>query len=123
MRLNIHNYRDYKVVIQETLKERGRGSQARLSEKIRCTRSYLSQVINADQHLTMEQGYLCAQFMGLDDEYTRFFLLLIQHQRTEAVALKKFLTQEIDEFRRFVSTSSDTGAKKAMQQVLERLGK
>ena len=99
MILSIHLYQTYKQFLKDLIAERGRGSQTQLAAALRCTKSYLSQVLNDPTHLTQEQAFEVAKFAGLDSQATKFFLLLVQYERADHHELKTFLSQEIEAYR------------------------
>lgn len=90
------NYKSY--IIKRLGGERG--AHSRLAEAIKCKPAYLSQVLKADGHLSLEQGEAAARYWSLSDLECEFFLLLIQHARSGTISLRKFFEKKIFEMRK-----------------------
>ena len=102
MKISVYDYKDYKVFLRDSLKNRGeRGIRTRLAEAAQCHTAYVSQTLNGSTHFNLEQGERIAQFLGLSPEQTVFFLLLIQLCRAGTPALRRIFEKQIaDELAR-----------------------
>lgn len=91
------NYRDF---LQESLEHRGgRGQRAALAEHLRCQNSFISQVLTERAHLSLEHGIATAEFLRLNSEETKFFLLLLQRDKAGSARLRQYFQEQIDETR------------------------
>ncbi|RYZ66775.1 MAG: hypothetical protein EOP05_18630, partial [Proteobacteria bacterium] len=84
MNQSIYSFTDYKAFVLETIESmenQGRGVRRRIAEFIGCQVAYVSQVLAADRHFSLEQGEALARFLGLLEDETEFLFLLIEHAR------------------------------------------
>lgn len=93
---SIFDFRSYKDFLSEV--SRGeRGSRSRLAEAMNCHSAYVSQVLNGNAHLSLEQGEQVSRFLGLNKEEAHFFLLLVQYDRAGTAPLKSYFDVQIKE--------------------------
>lgn len=106
----IYGFNDYKAYLNAAFaKATTRGRRTELAKFLGCKPAFISQVLNAWTHLSVEQAYKVSLFLELDPEETSFFLLLVQHDRAGSAELRQYLRKLI------------LGRRRARSQVGERL--
>lgn len=99
---NIFQFTDYKEFIlaieQENATAKGYRSQMAASMGVHA--AFISQVLNHDKHLSLEQATKLTQFLRLDQREQRFFLFLVEYARAGTQDLKDFFLREIVEMQK-----------------------
>lgn len=115
-----YDFNDYKIYLLATLKERigkGRGLRIALADAIRCQPGYLSRVFNSGAHLSLEQAHLASQFLGLDPDEARYFILLVEHARAGSPGLRAHFSMQIRvELDRHISSKRLPEGKSAISE-------
>lgn len=78
--------------------DRERGAKAALAMAIGCQSAYISQVLNDNAQLSLEQADLVNTFFKHTDKESHYFMLLVQLERAGSHSLKKFFQKQLDEF-------------------------
>jgi len=95
----IYEFRDYRrflgAWIASSAKE-GRGQLARISEVAAIHKTTLSQIFHGSKELSLEQAHRVAQYLGLTDAETEYFVLLVNHERAGSVDLRKLILRQIE---------------------------
>lgn len=114
---------DYKACLLAwvAVSAESRGEQSRLAAAAGCQRSYLSQVINGNQHLTMEHGVQLAQHYHFDDSATDYWLDLISLGRAGSKALREQLQRRLARRRTEWSELGSRVAGKCLSPDQQRL--
>lgn len=103
--MNVFKYQDYKQFLREGLHEKktqvsSRFTYERMAKACGIQKTYLSRVLNSDDtHLSEEQLFLCATFLGLAKEERQYLQLLRSHQRANVASFKEELRAEIERER------------------------
>lgn len=90
--MRIFDHEDYKEFVRETIKtlpNQGRGQITRMSREIGANQGLLSQVFSGPRDLTLEQACAVADFLGLSEAESQYFLGLVQLQRAGTKRLKE----------------------------------
>ena len=90
---------DYKSFLKEWISERpkgGRGEARRMAEKLGVSTTLISQILNGDKHFTLEAASDLCDHLGLSEQETDHFLLLIDYARAGSHGLRKRLKRRID---------------------------
>ncbi|OFZ78523.1 MAG: hypothetical protein A2583_05565 [Bdellovibrionales bacterium RIFOXYD1_FULL_53_11] len=98
--LSIYEFTDYKKYINTRIKEsphRGHGMRLKLAGVLNCYSGYISQILNGNAHLSIEQADLANRFFGHTNEESDFFICLVQLERAGTVSLKKYFKNKIDQ--------------------------
>ncbi len=77
--------------------KRGYGQSNKLAQFIGAHTTLVSQVMKGIKTFTFEQAALTADFLGLNDFESEFFLLLVQWDRAGNESLRKNLKRQIDQ--------------------------
>ncbi|MGK5084952.1 TIGR02147 family protein [Bdellovibrionota bacterium FG-1] len=99
MSKQVFDYSDYKAFLTELGDSRPRGFRKALAEATHCQTAYISQVLNGDYHLSLEQGEAATQFLDLSRDEARCFVLLVEIQRAGTPSLKRFFEEQLRELR------------------------
>lgn len=105
MALNILNYRDYKIFIKDALREKknrvsGRFTYDRMAKACGIQKTYLSRVLNSeDSHLSEDQLYLAATYLGLTKQERKYLQLMRSRQKSSSVQYQAEIQSEMDTFR------------------------
>ena len=95
---NVFEFNRYKPYLNGVLGQKGQktGRRSEAARHIGCQTAYLSQVLNGNAHLSLEQAYSLNEFLGHDEEQAEFFLLLIQKDRAGTPALKSYFAAKLE---------------------------
>ena len=99
MKKTIFEFKTYKAYLgHKTEKQSGSwGVKSKLATAINCQSAYLSQVMNGNADLSLEQSLKVCDYFNFSDDEKKFFLLLVQKDRAGTADLKKYFTEQIDE--------------------------
>lgn len=90
----VFEHAGYKSFLRELVKFR-RGEKLKLSQFLKCNPGYISQVLNAEAQLSLEQAERACRFFSLTEDEARFFLLLVQKDRAGTRELEAVFSQQI----------------------------
>jgi uncharacterized protein (TIGR02147 family) len=99
---SIFEFSEYKIYLQALLSSRpknGRGEKSRWAEALRCHTAYISQILNGNAHLSLEQAAQLSKYLGDQAAETHFFLLLVQNARAGTPMLREYFSAQIHEAR------------------------
>ncbi len=97
-RLHLYDFEDYKAYLRHRA-EAERGVKSALAKALNCQSAYISQVLNENAHLSLEQGDAANTFFAHSEKESQYFLLLLQQERAGTVSLKKFFANQLKMFR------------------------
>lgn len=101
-RLSIYEYIDYKRYLRDWIKRmpnNGRGQRKQLADAIGCQTPFITHVLSGTYHFSLEQAEAGARWLGLNDEGTEFFLLLVIKQRSATRGLETLVARQISRRR------------------------
>jgi uncharacterized protein (TIGR02147 family) len=110
--ISIFIFDSYKSFLEKkilSLPNNGRGFTTKLAEYMQLNPSFLSQVIKADKHFSLEQALKVAEYLSLNALEQEYFLCLIQHERAATIELRNYFHKKI------VTIKSDS------QKIVRRL--
>lgn len=122
MILNINQFTDYKDYLFDLIDKNQQitGYRTLLADAAKCQKSYLSQVLNGSQHLSLEQGIGICLFLQLPPLEQEYFLTMIQLARAGNVLLEQYhqkklkdLKTEMEKFSRPFKPENITTEEKA----------
>lgn len=93
------NYRKFLNSYIKSLPKRGRGFRVRIAEHLDCKTSFVSQVLNGDQNLSVEQAFLMISLLSLTAVEGRYFLSLVQAERAGRKDLQEHFRAEAENLR------------------------
>lgn len=102
MKATIYEYKAYKSYILDWMAaapQQGRGLRKQLAEAIGCQMAFVTHVLSGDYNFSAEQAEACARWIGLDDEASDFFLLLVMYERAGTKGLRNQLQRQISSKR------------------------
>lgn len=97
MDLRLYQAESYKEILLRYFfsDETQRGALSRAAEFLNCQKSYLSKAIKTEVHLTLEHAYLLAQFLGLSQIDSDYFVNLVAMERAGDKSYREFLEQKL----------------------------
>lgn len=96
---SIHDHKDYKKYVNDALggNIKRSGLRSKAAEAMGVQLTYLSRVLNAEAHLSLEQALQLSEFLGHTEEERKIFLLLLQKDRAGTKKLEQHFQKQIDE--------------------------
>jgi|GEM_PF-1571901 len=105
--MNIYEAKDYRVFLKYSLtngKERApRGRLTELAKVLNCHVTFLGQVTRGTSNFSLEQGFKLCEHLSFSDEETRFFLDLINYEKSGDHKLKQFYLTKLKQARQSYS--------------------
>jgi len=94
----IYDHANYKAYLRSRVGEKAsrKGLKSSLATAIGCQAGYLSQVLNGDAHLSLEQATLLNTFFAHSKSEAHFFLLLLQKARAGSKNLVDYFNAQIN---------------------------
>ena len=99
---DVFNFSDYKGFLKQFEKEKRpviRGFRSRLAENADCNNAFISQVLNTSAHFSLEQGIKIAEYLDLNSEEKKYFILLLEFGRAGTKELKSHFINLINEMQ------------------------
>ena len=93
-----YDYTDYKSYLLAWIKSRphqGHGEKSKIAQALRCQVAYISQVLNAQAQLSLEQGLELCGYLELNSDESEYLLLLISQARAGTDALRALYEKKI----------------------------
>lgn len=106
---NLFEYDEYRAYLKDYLAskpKRGWGLMKSWASSLSLNPTFLSQVFTERKNLSVEQALALAQLLKLSPLETKFFILLLQRERSGTHELKIYYTQEIEEIRKLSMKAS-----------------
>lgn len=100
--MKIYGFRDYKAFLKDhiqALPKRGRGESLKIARFLGVHPTMLSQVLNNERDLSLEHGQRICEFLHLDEDETRYFIMLILVKRAGSVDLRTHFEKQLEEMR------------------------
>jgi len=97
----VFNYTSYKAYIKDFIKGQAkvRGIRSRVCEAVEIHNAYLSQVLNGEKNLSLEQLERFGSFANFTEPELSFFLALAQANRAGTKSLENFFKKRMSELR------------------------
>src|ERR1700722_7138089 len=95
--MSVFDTREYKVFLKSWVTsqpQKGRGLLSRMAEETALSPAMISQIFNGDKHLSPEAANDVARFVGLNDDETEYFLLLVNLARAGTASLRDRLERK-----------------------------
>lgn len=100
--MSVFEYDDYKKFIIELLLDmprKGYGQFRKIADHLGVNSVVITQIFKGDRELSTEHAWELAQYLGLSELETRYFILLVSSARSGTVRLKQHYTRELAELR------------------------
>ncbi len=96
---------NYKQALQSVLEERRKTlgkiyTYQGMAKACRVQKTYLSRVFNGDAHLSDDQLYMAADFLGMNPEERQYVTLLHQYERSGLQPRKRLIQPQIEAVRK-----------------------
>lgn len=96
---NYNGYRPYIIARFREMPKAGHGQSLKLAGHLAVHTTLVSQVLKGTKSFTLEQASLTAEFLGLTENETEYFLLLVQLDRAGNESLRKNLGRRLRQLR------------------------
>ena len=98
---DLFEYSSYKDFITSKVGPRNgrKGVRGAIARALGCQPTYISQILYAKAHLSLEQAEALTKFFGLTTDEAHFFLLLVQRERAGTQNLKTYFNGQIERVR------------------------
>jgi uncharacterized protein (TIGR02147 family) len=96
--VSIYDHSDYRAYLNswiESQRDGGRGLKGRLAEAASISSTLISLILKGDKHLALEQASDIADFIGLSENETDYFFLLVELGRAGNFKLQQKLKRKI----------------------------
>lgn len=100
--MDLFSYEDSRLLIKDKLAsfpKSGYGQAKRLAEYVGVSTAFISQVLSSTRHLGSEQNFLVTEFLGFSELETRYFLKLIEWEKSGNHKHKKWLRKSLEAIR------------------------
>ncbi len=98
MKKSLFEFDDYKDYLRAYIKSRpasGHGFKSSMAKAMNCQTAYVSQVLNANAQLSLEQAEELNKLFGHSESESEFFLLLVQENKAGTQTLRSRLKAQI----------------------------
>jgi uncharacterized protein (TIGR02147 family) len=96
---NFNDFRDYLKDYFRRLPKRGYGEAKRIAAHLGVSSTYMSHVFNGSKQLTLEQGHMLAQYLGLAALEADYLFYLVEFDRAGTQDLKKYCQSKLQEIK------------------------
>lgn len=96
--MSIYEFSDYKKYLKKWLEaqpKQGRGLIRKMADHLRMSSTMMSHILSGDKHFSMEAANDLFGFMGLDEQESEFFLLLLSYAKAGSFSLQERLKKKI----------------------------
>jgi len=100
---SFYGFKSYKHLVQawvESHPKGGRGLYRQIAMALNVSTVLISQIFNGTRDLTLEQALALADFLGLDEKRTEFFVLLVSEARAGTDKLRNHYQQKLARHRK-----------------------
>ncbi|OQW48811.1 MAG: hypothetical protein A4S09_13515 [Proteobacteria bacterium SG_bin7] len=115
----IYDYLTYKAYLRHRFGDKSsrRGEKIAAAKAINCQPTFISQILHAHAHLSLEQADALNHYWKHSDEESLFFILLVQKDRAGTKSLIEFFQNQIDEvIKRRLTLTQRLGAKNKISE-------
>jgi len=98
--MTIFDYKNYKEFVNKRIQEMpkgGRGQYRRMANFLSVNSVAISQIFNGDRDLSIEQACELAEFFGLSEIESQYFISLVEKERAGTSKLKVVIQKRLDE--------------------------
>lgn len=116
----VFDFVDYKQYLSFRLGRKGarRGLKTQAADAIGCQATFISQVLNDNAHLSLEQAFALNRFLGHSEDEGRFFLLVVQRDRAGTKDLREHFSKEMAAvLKRRLTLEDRLGPKKTLDET------
>jgi uncharacterized protein (TIGR02147 family) len=98
---SIFHYCDYKDYLRDRLSTHGsaRGLRSRLAKTLKCQPAFVTQVINAKVHFSLEHAIEADRFFGHSETESQYFILMVSLGKAGSPLLRKYYLDQMDRIR------------------------
>lgn len=96
--LSIFSFKSYRKFLNEWIiaQEQPRGLMKKLAEAARCETSHMSRALSGQLELTPDQSFRLAKFLRLTEAEQKYFLKLVDYERSGDAEFKKIMEAELN---------------------------
>jgi len=96
MKIDIYQFIDYKAYLIELATVLGKGGKSKIAEAAECQSGYISQVLNDNAHLSLEQTEKIGSFLGFDELKIDYLLAMVLYAKAGTNSLRKFYQKDLE---------------------------
>lgn len=97
---SIFDFNEYKQYLKWREQNfQDRGFRLKLAQAMNCQASYISQILNGNHQLTLEQGANGHEFLGHNPQEAHFFMLLLQKEKAGNANLQNYFAKQLEQIR------------------------
>lgn len=103
---SIYDFKDYRVFLKNWIGEhsaRTRGLQGKLAQAAQISSTLMSRILSGEKQLSLEQAAEIAEYIGLNESETEYFLILVEIGKAGSFKLKSKLISQADKLAQKVS--------------------
>lgn len=103
MKISIFDYNDYRSFVRNLIKtfpKAGHGQFRKFATALRTNTVTVSQIFSGKRELSPEQALDLADYLGLTPLEKKYFLLLVQKERSSYYRLQSYLDEELQTMKR-----------------------
>lgn len=96
--ISIYDHNDYRSYLEAWIqiqKNQGHGSRGKLAEAAGVSSTLISLILKSEKHLSLEQAAEIGDFMGLNENESDYFLLLVEFGRAGSFKLQQKFQKKI----------------------------
>lgn len=96
---DFESYRDFVRTRIKAMPRNGRGQFGKIAAHLKMHTTLVSQVFRGDKNLTLEQACLLAEYLGMGELESDYFLTLVEVERAGSAKLKRMLDKRLKQLK------------------------
>lgn len=100
--MNVFDHNSYRKILNLRLKlmpKQGHGQAKKLAEYLGVSTTLISQILSEQKHFTMDQAFMSCEFFSLNELETKYFITLVQVERSASQSFRKSLQKDLAQYR------------------------
>lgn len=100
--MDLFEYENYRKLIKDrlySLPKAGHGQAKKMASFVGVSTAFISQILSEIRHLTSDQGYLVSEFLAFSTLETKYFLKIMESEKSGNHKHKKWIQNEIEQIR------------------------
>jgi uncharacterized protein (TIGR02147 family) len=99
--MNIFDYTEYKPYLKDLVAQASvkRGLKTKLAMAAGCQKSYFTNVLNGDFHLTPDHAFSLSRFLNHDEDEQNYLITMINHEKAGQRKYRSYLRLKLDQMQ------------------------